>query len=73
MSYERRLLLQLAFRIAGGAALIYLAYPETGPWTTVVLAIMLIGVEGNAYINSRTINVLAVAVKNQRRDEGPRE
>lgn len=54
---DRVAVLQLAVRLCIGAALIYLAYPETGPWTTVVLALMLLGVEGNSFLISKQIEL----------------
>lgn len=57
-STNRTPLIQLAVRLSGGAFLIYLASPEIGPWTTVVLALLMLGTEGNAYINTKIMEVL---------------
>ena len=48
----------LIVRLCGSAFLIYLAYPETGPWTTVVLALLSLGVEGNAFLMSKQIELM---------------
>lgn len=60
---HRAVWFQLAFRMTGGAVLIYLAYPETGPWTTAVLALMLIGIEGNALVGRFAFDALASIIR----------
>lgn len=55
---NRTPLIQLAVRLSGGAFLLYLAWPEIGPWTAVVLTLLFLGTEGNAYINTKILEVL---------------
>ena len=58
---DRDAWIQLVVRLIGGAILIYMASSEIGPWTTVVLVMLLLGVEGNSFIIQKLLNLARTA------------